>query len=82
MDPDRQTYLSALAQNIENGQRRYTRQWFKFRAQEDEALLDDTGIILKSPDLDQTLPPVPAGLMNSRPCLWLSALNAASTPKR
>ena len=33
MGPACQTYLSALAQNIENDQRRSKRQWFKFRAQ-------------------------------------------------
>ena len=68
MDLDCQNYLSALAQNVENDQRRYKGQRFKFRAQEEEPLSDDTGMPLKCPDVDQTLPPVPAGLMNHRPC--------------
>ena len=44
MDIGCQNCLSTLAQNVENDQRRYKRQWFKFRAQEDEPLLDDTGM--------------------------------------
>ena len=82
MGPARQTYLPALAQNIENGRRRYKRQWSKFRAQVEGHLLDDTGMPLKCPDLYQTLPPVPAGLLNSRPCLCLTAPNVTSPPKR
>ena len=80
VNPACQTYLSALAQNIENDQRRSKRQWFKFRAQEEESLLGDTGRPLKCPDLDQTLPPAPPALLNSRPCIWLTAPSVA-TPK-
>ena len=82
MDPARHAYFSALTQNVENDQRRYKRQWFKFRAQEDESLLDDAGAPLRGPDLDKTLPPAPPGLLNSRPCLWLKGPNVVSTPKR
>ena len=37
LDPARQAYLSALAQNVENDLRRHKRQLSKFRAQEDES---------------------------------------------
>ena len=67
---------------MEKDQRRYKRQLFKFRAQEDESLLDDTGRPLKCPDLGVTLPPVPPGLVNSRPRIWLAGPNVVSTPKR
>ena len=82
MDLDWRNYLPALAQNVENGQRRYKRQRFKFRAQEDEPLSDDAGTPLRCPDSDRTLPPVPAGLVNQRPCFWRSAPNVASAPER
>ena len=81
MDNDCQNYISALARNIENGRRRYMRQWFKFRVQEDELLLDDSGRPLRCPDSDQVLPPIPVGLATHRPCLCLPAPCAASTPK-
>ena len=43
MGNDCQAYISVLAQNIENDQRRSRRQWFQFRVQEDEPVLGDTG---------------------------------------
>ena len=82
LGPDCQAYLSAVATNIGNDQRRSRRQWFKFRAQEDETLLCDTGRPLRCPDTDQVLPPVPVGLAAHRPCLWLPAPCVVSTPKR
>ena len=62
-----QDYISALTLNIENDQRRSRRQWFKFRAQEDETLLDGTGRPLRCPDVDEALRPVPVGLTAHRP---------------
>ena len=67
---------------MEKGRRGYKRQLFKFRAQEDESLLGDTGRPLECPDLGATLPPAPQGLANSRPRLWLAGPNVISTPKR
>ena len=77
-----QDYFSALALNIANDQRRSRRQWFKFRAQEDETSLGETGWPLRCPDVDQALPPAPAGLAAHRPCLWLPTPCVVSTPKR
>ena len=67
---------------MENDLRRYKRQLFKFRAQEDESPIDDAGRPLKCPDLDATLPPVPPGLATSRARLWIAGPNVVSTPNR
>ena len=82
MGPDCQAYISAVATNIEDDQRRSRRQWLKFRAQEDETLLDDLGRPPAFPDDDRAVPPVPVGLAAHRPCLWLTAPCVVSTPKR
>ena len=81
MDPDCKAYIAAASKNIENGQRRSRRQWVKFRAQEEETLLDVSGRPLRRPEEDEVVPPVPAGLAEHRPCLWV-ALRCISTPKR
>ena len=81
MDPDCQAYIAAVAKNIENDQRRCRRQWFKFRSQEEGALLDDSGIPLRCPEEDEVVPPVPVGLAAHRPCLWVPP-PCISTPKR
>ena len=82
MCSDCRDYISAVVMNTENVQRRSRRQWVKFRAQEDETLLDDSGGPLACPDEDRVAPPVPAGLAAHRPCFWLQAPCVSSAPKR
>ena len=82
MGPGWQAYISAVATNIENDQRRSRRRRFKFRIQEDETAPDDAGRPLACPDADRAVPPVPAGLAAHRPCLWLPAPCVVPPPER
>ena len=81
MGPDCQAYISA-ATKLGNVRRRSRRQWSKFRAQEGETLLGDSGRPLACPDGDRAVPPVPAGLAAHRPCLWLPAPCVVPPPER
>ena len=71
LDLEPQAYIAGVSKNIENDKRRFRRQYFKFRAQEDEALVDDSGQPLPCPEEDAAIPRVPVGLGRHKPCLWV-----------
>ena len=61
LDLEPQAYVAAALQNIENDKRRFHRQYFKFRSQEDETLADDSGQPLPCPVEDAVIPQIPDG---------------------
>ena len=75
-------YISAALTNIDNDHHRSRRQWFNLRVQEDETLMGYSGRPLVCPDVVRAAPPVPAGPVAHRPCLWLTAPQVVSTLKR
>ena len=81
MDANCRDYIAAALTNLDNHHHRSRRQWSNFCVQEDETLMDDSGRPLVCPDVDRAAPPVPAGLVAHRPCLWLTIPQVASTPK-
>ena len=67
LDLEPQAYIAAVSQNIGNDKRRFGHQRFKFRAQEDEAIVDDSGQPLPCPEEDAVIPRVPVGLGLHKP---------------
>ena len=62
LDLESQTYVKSALKNLENDKRRSRRQHFKFMAQEDEELVDDSGHPPPCAEGNAVIPAVPAGL--------------------